>query len=48
MEVTGMFDHPAAMNCLYQGMPLDTAGPPAPTSSCRFMFAITSLVVVPQ
>ncbi len=46
VEVTGMFDHPAAPNCLFQDVPVETAGPPAPTSACRFMFATTSLVAV--
>ncbi len=46
VEVTGMFDHPAALNCLFQDVPVETAGPPAPTSNCRFMFATTSLVAV--
>jgi hypothetical protein len=47
VEVTGMFDHPAAMGCLYQAVPLETAGPPAPVSDCRFMFAATSLIASP-
>lgn len=44
VEVTGMFDHPDAQNCLFGDIPVDTAGPPAPTAACRFMFATTSLV----
>ena len=44
VEVTGMFDHPAALTCLFQDIPVEIAGPPAPTSDCRFMFATTSLV----
>jgi len=46
VEVTGMFDHPAALDCLFRDIPVETAGPPAPTSDCRFMFATTSLVAV--
>lgn len=46
VEVTGMFDHPAARDCLFQDIPVEIAGPPAPTSACRFMFATTSLVAV--
>lgn len=45
-EVMGMFDHPAAQACLFQGVPVEDAGAPAPTSDCRFMFATTSLAVV--
>ena len=45
VDVTGMFDHPAARNCTYQGVPDDTAGPPTPSSACRFMFATTSISV---
>ncbi len=43
VEVTGMFDHPDAQGCLYQGVPIDTAGPPTRSSACRFMFATTSI-----
>lgn len=46
VEVTGMFDHSAALDCLFQGIPLETAGPPVPTSECRFLYATNSLVVV--
>ena len=41
VEVTGMFDHPAARACLYQG---PENAPPAPTDDCRYRFATTSLV----
>jgi hypothetical protein len=43
VDVTGMFDHPDARNCTYQGVPVETAGPPTPSSDCRFMFATTSI-----
>ena len=46
VEVTGMFDHPAALGCLFQGIPIENAGSPAPTSDCRSMFATTSLVAL--
>jgi hypothetical protein len=46
VEVTGMFDHPDARNCSYQGIPIETSGPPTPSSACRFMFATTSIAVV--
>jgi hypothetical protein len=38
LDVTGMFDHPAAANCTV----LD--GPPERTPTCRFAFAVTSIV----
>jgi hypothetical protein len=41
-----MFDHPEARSCLFSDAPLDTAGSPAPTSDCRFMFVTTSLIAV--
>jgi len=44
VQVTGMFDHPSALTCLFQDVPTDLAGPPASTSACRYMFATTSLV----
>lgn len=44
VEVTGMFDHPDAQNCLFGDIPVETAGPPTPTAACRFMFATTSLL----
>jgi hypothetical protein len=43
VEVTGMFDHPAAQDCLYGDIPTDEAGPPTWTSACRFIFATTSI-----
>ena len=46
VEVTGMFDHPEAQGCLYQGVPTETAGPPTPTSACRFMFVTTSIAAI--
>jgi hypothetical protein len=45
VEVTGMFDHPAARDCTYQGLP-DDVNTPAPTSKCRYMFVTTSIVAV--
>jgi hypothetical protein len=45
VEVTGMFDHADARNCLYQGVPIETVGPPTPSSDCRFTFATTSIAV---
>lgn len=41
VEVTGMFDHPAAANCTQTEMD----GEPLPSQSCRLEFAVTSLLV---
>lgn len=46
VQVTGMFDHPDAMDCRYQGLPTDTAGPPTPSSACRFIFATTAISAI--
>jgi len=48
VDVTGMFDHPDARNCTYQGVPIETAGPPAPSSDCRFMFATTGISAIEE
>ena len=41
VEVTGMFDHPAAATCTRTEMD----GEPAPSQGCRFEFAVTRLLV---
>jgi hypothetical protein len=43
VEVTGMFDHPAAAGCTRTEMD----GEPAPTQGCRLEFAVTKLVARP-
>jgi hypothetical protein len=43
VEVTGVFDHPAAQTCTSS---VD-GGEPEPTVSCRFVFAVTSLRAAP-
>ena len=40
VEVTGMFDHPAAASCTMTEMD----GEPAPTQDCRLAFAVTRLL----
>ena len=40
VEVTGMFDHPAAATCTYT----EPDGEPVPSQSCRLRFAVTRLV----
>lgn len=45
VAVTGMFDHPAALACVFEGVPTDTETP-APMSDCRYMFATTVLAAV--
>jgi hypothetical protein len=42
VEVTGIFDHPAAASCTLTEMD----GEPVPTQDCRLAFAVTRLVVV--
>lgn len=46
-EVTGMFDHPAAAACVWQGWDPDkgVAEPPVASQVCRQEFAVTRLVV---
>jgi hypothetical protein len=41
VDVTGMFDHPAALDCQVAGMD----EPLKPSSDCRFDFAVTRLAV---
>ena len=43
VDVTGVIDHPAAQTCTES---VD-AGEPEPTVSCRFAFAVTSLLTAP-
>jgi hypothetical protein len=43
VEVTGIFDHPAAANCTRT----DMDGKPAPSKGCRLEFAVTKLVPRP-
>jgi hypothetical protein len=43
VEVTGMFDHPAAASCTRTEMD----GEPLPSQGCRLEFAVTRLVVRP-
>jgi hypothetical protein len=43
VEVAGMFDHPAARGCLFQG---PENAPQVPTDDCRYRFATTSLVAL--
>jgi hypothetical protein len=40
VEVTGIFDHPAAATCTYT----ELEGKPAPSQLCRLAFAVTRLV----
>jgi hypothetical protein len=42
VEVTGIFDHPAASTCTKTEMD----GDPAPSQGCRLEFAVTQLRVV--
>ena len=42
VDVTGIFDHPAAEGCTVTGFD----EPPAPSIACRFAFAVTDLDVV--
>jgi hypothetical protein len=42
VEVTGMFDHPAAAACTYSTMDSE----PVPTQECRLEFAVTRVVVL--
>jgi hypothetical protein len=42
VEVTGMFDHPAAASCTIS----EVDGEPAPTQDCRLKFAVTALDLV--
>ena len=44
VEVTGIFDHPAAASCTFTEFDED----PLPTPNCRLKFAVTRVVVVPQ
>jgi hypothetical protein len=41
VDVTGMFDHPAALDCQVAGLD----APLAPSSDCRFTFAVTRLAL---
>ena len=43
VDVTGMFDHPAAVGCTVTEMD----GKPVPTQDCRLAFAVTKLVTRP-
>lgn len=42
VDITGIFDHPAAADCLVT----DFDTPPTPSVACRFVFAVTALEVV--
>ena len=42
VEVTGIFDHPAALGCTLT----EPDGEPVPTQDCRLAFAVTRLVTV--
>lgn len=42
VDITGSFDHPAAVDCLVT----DFDAPPTPSPTCRFVFAATALEVV--
>ena len=42
VQVTGIFDHPAAASCTYTEMD----GEPVPSQGCRLEFAVTRLVIV--
>jgi hypothetical protein len=43
VEVTGMFDHPAAASCTRT----DMDGEPVPSQGCRLEYAVTRLIVAP-
>ena len=45
VEVTGVFDHPAAAACTFTDIG-EEPGEPAPTNDCRSKFAVTNLRVV--
>jgi hypothetical protein len=42
VDITGIFDHPAAADCLVT----DFDEPPTPSPTCRFEFAVTAIEVV--
>ena len=46
VEVTGIYDHPAAASCTFTDWAVDDAKP-VPTQECRLEFAVTRLVVKP-
>jgi hypothetical protein len=43
VEVTGVFDHPAAAGCTFT----ELEGKPAPSQHCRLAFAVGKLVAQP-